>query len=110
MKKKDVRPKDIKKLYVAGAFGNYLNLENSKLIGMLPDIPIELITFVGNAAGAGARMALISKKLRQTATSVSRKVDYVELALDPDFQMEFTSAMFFPHRDLERFPSVKDLF
>jgi len=37
-------------------------------------------------------------------------VDYVELALDPDFQMEFTSAMFFPHKDLDRFPSIKNLF
>jgi len=110
MKKRNVRLRDLRKLYVAGAFGNYLNLENSKLIGMLPDIPTELITFVGNAAGAGARMALISKKLRQTAASVSRKVDYVELALDPDFQMEFTSAMFFPHKDLDRFPSIKNLF
>jgi len=110
LKRKSVEPRDIKKLYVAGAFGNYLNLENSKLIGMLPDIPPELITFVGNAAGAGARMALISKKLRQTAAVISRRVDYVELALEPDFQTEFTSAMFFPHRDLKRFPSLKNLF
>ena len=110
MRKKGVNPKDIKKLFVAGAFGNYLNVENSKLIGMLPDIPTERITFVGNAAGSGARMALISKELRHIAASVSRKVDYVELALEPDFQTQFTSAMFFPHRDLERFPSVKDLF
>ncbi len=110
MKKKDVKPENIKRLYVAGAFGNYLNLENSKLIGMLPDIPTELITFVGNAAGAGARMALISGKLRQKAASVSRKVEYVELASEPDFQSEFTSAMFFPHRDLKRFPSVRNLF
>jgi uncharacterized 2Fe-2S/4Fe-4S cluster protein (DUF4445 family) len=109
MSKKGVKPRDIKKLYVAGAFGNYLNIENSKLIGMLPDIPSESITFVGNAAGAGARMALISKKLRQTSALVSKKVTYVELALQPNFQSEFTSAMFFPHRDLQRFPSVRKL-
>jgi uncharacterized 2Fe-2S/4Fe-4S cluster protein (DUF4445 family) len=108
MKRKHAAPEDIKKLYVAGAFGTYLNLENSKLIGMLPDIPTKSIIFVGNAAGAGARMALISKKLRHTATSISRKVDYVELALEQDFQSEFGSAMFFPHRDLGRFPSLKN--
>lgn len=110
MKKKDAEPRDIKKFYVAGAFGNYINLENAKLIGMLPDIPTEFITFVGNAAGAGARMALISKTQRRVAVSISRKVDYVELALDPDFQMEFALATCFPHKDLDRFPSFKNLF
>jgi uncharacterized 2Fe-2S/4Fe-4S cluster protein (DUF4445 family) len=108
MKRKHAGPEDVKNLYVAGAFGNYLNLENSKLIGMLPDIPTKSMSFVGNAAGAGARMALISKKLRQTAAFISRKVDYVELALEEDFQREFGSAMFFPHRDLARFPSLKN--
>jgi len=110
MKRKNIKPADIKKFYVAGAFGNYINLENAKLIGMLPDIPTKFITFVGNAAGAGARMALISKTQRQIAASISRKVDYVELALDPDFQREFALATCLPHRNLDRFPSVKNLF
>jgi len=110
MKRKNIKPAGIKKFYVAGAFGNYINLENAKLIGMLPDIPTKFITFVGNAAGAGARMALISKTQRQIAASISRKVDYVELALDPDFQREFALATCLPHRNLDRFPSVKNLF
>jgi len=109
MKRKSIKPSDIKKLYMAGAFGNYLNPLNAKLIGMLPDIPTELINFVGNAAGTGARMALISKKLRDVAASISRKTDYVELASEPDFQTEFASAMYFPHRDLSRFQSFKAL-
>jgi len=110
MKKRRIKPCDVKKLYIAGAFGNYINLTNAKMIGLLPDIPAERVTLVGNAAGAGARMALISRKMRQVATKVSRKVDYVELALEPDFQSEFTAAMFFPHRDLDRFPSLKNVF
>jgi uncharacterized 2Fe-2S/4Fe-4S cluster protein (DUF4445 family) len=110
MKRKKVSLRDLKKLHVAGAFGNYLDLENSKMIGLLPDVPTELISLVGNAAGAGARMALISKKLRETAAVISRRVDYVELASEPDFQEEFTSAMFFPHKDLNRFNSIKKLF
>lgn len=76
---------------------------------MLPDVPTELINFVGNAAGAGARMALISKKLRDVAASISRKTNYVEAASEPDFQTEFVSAMYFPHRDLSRFQSIKNL-
>jgi len=110
MKRRGIKPSDIKKLYIAGAFGNYINPINAKLIGMLPDIPTELIIFVGNAAGTGARMALISKKLRDVAASISRRTDYVELASEQDFQTEFASAMYFPHRDLSRFQSIKNLF
>lgn len=108
MKRKNIEPRDIKKCYIAGAFGNYLNPENAKLIGMFPDILKESITFVGNAAGAGARMTLISKEYRRTASLIPRKVQYLELASDPDFQREFASAMYFPHKDLDRFPSVKE--
>lgn len=110
MKKKGIKPSDIKKLHIAGAFGNYVNPTNAKLIGMLPDIPAELIDFVGNAAGTGARMALICKKLRDVAAYISRKTHYVELASEPDFQTEFASAMCFPHKDLDRFQSVRNLF
>lgn len=109
MKRMKVRPEDVEKCYVAGAFGNYLNLTNAKLIGMLPDLSPDKIEFVGNAAGAGARMALVSKSVREEAAEVARKVEYVELALDPDFQLEFASAMYLPHRDVNRFPSLKDL-
>jgi len=109
MKRKAVKPSDIKNLYIAGAFGNYVNPANAKTIGLFPDIPTESIKFVGNAAGAGARMALISKKLRSDATSISRKTSYVELASEPDFQAEFLSAMSFPHRDTSRFESLRDL-
>jgi uncharacterized 2Fe-2S/4Fe-4S cluster protein (DUF4445 family) len=108
MKRKNVELGDIKKFYVAGAFGNYINLENAKYIGMLPDIPTESITFVGNSAGTGARIALISKLQRQIADSLNQKVDYLELGLDPSFQKEFVSATCFPHEDLNRFPSLKN--
>jgi uncharacterized 2Fe-2S/4Fe-4S cluster protein (DUF4445 family) len=109
MKRKAVKPNDIKNLYIAGAFGNYINPVNAKIIGLFPDIPTESIKFVGNAAGAGARMALISKKLRDDAASISRKTNYVELASEPDFQAEFLSAMSFPHSDMSRFESIRDL-
>jgi len=75
----------------------------------VPDIPTKRIKFVGNAAGAGSRMVLISRELRRTAAAISRKSGYVELATEPDFQSEFAMAMFFPHRDLGRFPSFNKL-
>jgi len=109
MKRMKIRPEDIKRCYIAGAFGNYINPTNAKLIGMLPDISLDKVEFVGNAAGAGARMALISKDVRKEAAEIARKVEYIELALDPDFQLEFASAMYLPHRDVNRFSSLKDL-
>jgi len=99
MKKRQVQPEDIGNMFVAGAFGNYININNAKLIGMLPDIPTRKMKFVGNAAGSGARMALISTKDRHVARLVARKVRYVELGLDKDFEKEFTSAMFFKSAD-----------
>jgi len=53
-------------------------------------------------------MALTSREARETAEILSRKVRYLELAIDPDFSQEFTRALFIPHRDLDRFPSVKE--
>jgi uncharacterized 2Fe-2S/4Fe-4S cluster protein (DUF4445 family) len=110
MKKKNAELGDIKKFFVGGAFGNYINLENAKYIGMLPDVSTESITFVGNSAGTGARIALISKSQRRIVASLNQKVDYLELGLDPDFQKEFVSATCFPHKDLSRFPSLKNAF
>lgn len=110
MKRKKIRAEEIERFYVAGTFGNYLNLHNAQLIGMVPEVPKESITFVGNAAGAGARMTLISRKHQRIASLIPKKVQYVELALDPNFQTEFVSAMHFPHKDLDRFPLFKKSF
>ena len=107
MKRKGVKPKNISNVFVAGAFGNYINLDNARLIGMFPDVPTRNIRFVGNAAGAGARMALISKKHRRTADLICQKIWYVELASDSEFQTEFASAMFLPNKDPKRFTSLE---
>ncbi|RLG91367.1 MAG: ferredoxin [Candidatus Hecatellales archaeon] len=109
MKRENVRVKDIEKVFVAGNFGNYINLENAKILGLIPDIPNEKVTFVGNAAISGAKMALVSRRVRRVAEALSKKVRYLELTVDPDFNKEFIDAMFIPHKDLDRFPSVKQL-
>jgi uncharacterized 2Fe-2S/4Fe-4S cluster protein (DUF4445 family) len=96
----------LKRVYAAGAFGTYVDATSAIAIGMYPDIPPERIKFVGNAAGSGARMALKSTKARDLADRLSRRVEYVELAVEKDFQTEFAKAMFLPHRETDRFPSV----
>ncbi len=110
MKKLGITSEDIKRVFIAGAFGNYIDPENALIIGMYPDVPLERIRFVGNAAGSGARLALVSKKTRQTAEIISKRVKYFEQAADPSFQDEFLKAVYLPHKELERFPHVKNYF
>jgi len=89
---------DITEMLLAGAFGNFIRRSMAKRIGLLPDIPTDRITFIGNAAGAGARMALISKECREEAAWISRNTEYIELGGRPDFQQEFMAAMLFPEK------------
>lgn len=107
MQKKKVTERDIDRAYIAGAFGNYLNPENAKIIGLIPDIPTERISFVGNTALAGAKMALTSKKVRELADKLSREIKYVELMAEEGFKREFIASIMLPHRDLNKYPSAQ---
>ncbi len=91
-----VTDEDIEDILLAGAFGNYIRREQAKWIGLLPDIPSEKIKFIGNAAGAGAKMVLLAKELRKEACDISINTEYIELAARNDFQKVFTDSMFFP--------------
>lgn len=97
---------DIEEIMVAGAFGNYLNIENAVLIGLLPDVPATKMRFVGNTCIAGAKLACLSKETYREGREVARSMTYCELSTDPHFMDEFVSACFFPHTDIERFPTV----
>jgi len=109
MRKLKITAVDISKIFFAGAFGTYVDPQSARVIGMYPDIPLSRVQFVGNAAGSGARMALMSVDIRRKAREISEKVHYVELGADPDFQNEFLNATFLPHKNLELFPSVRRL-
>ena len=110
MKRRGIGVKELDSLLLAGAFGNYINKASAKIIGLYPDIPLDKVRMVGNAAGAGARAALISKKARVKADFIAKHVSYVELTMVPEFKEEFMAAMHFPHSDAERFPSLKGYF
>jgi uncharacterized 2Fe-2S/4Fe-4S cluster protein (DUF4445 family) len=109
MKNLHVEPSEIKKVFLAGAFGTYVDPQSAVIVGMYPDVPLERVRFVGNSAGSGARMALLSREARENSDRIAQRVDYVELAADPSFQREFTEAMQLPHKDLARFPTVAQL-
>ncbi len=86
---------DIQSFIVAGAFGTYLDLESAVTIGMFPRLPAERYAQVGNAAGSGARQLLVSRRQRQLADEISRRVEYVELANDPNFMKIYVNALAF---------------
>ena len=97
---------DVAEVMVAGAFGNFLNLANAVFIGLLPDIPRSRLSFVGNASLAGAKLAAICHDCYDEIFSIVERTTYFELSTDPNFMDQFVSACFFPHTDVERFPSV----
>ncbi len=98
---------DLEEVVLAGAFGNYIPKEAAKVIGLIFDLPAEKIKSIGNAAGVGAKLCLLSKKERERAKELSENIEYVELSSRKDFQQEFMDAMFFPHSNLKLFPSVR---
>lgn len=107
MKRTKVTTKDIEKIQLSGAFGNFIDPQNAMTIGLLPEFNPTKIRSMGHGAGIGAKLALISKTIRRETTNIAKNVDYVELSADPDFQKEFTNALHFPHRDRSRFPEVE---
>ncbi len=96
-------------VYIAGGFGNYLDLERSIMIGLLPDMAVEKFRFIGNGSIAGARMALVSLDGYITAKRIARRMTYFDLSTDTKFMSEFSSSLFLPHTDLEKFPSVREI-
>jgi uncharacterized 2Fe-2S/4Fe-4S cluster protein (DUF4445 family) len=101
-----LRASGIEQVLVAGAFGNYLDAESAVTIGLLPDVPLERIRFVGNTAVAGARLALLDRGARRRMEELSGRMTNFELSLAPGYMERYVSGLFLPHTDLGRFPSV----
>lgn len=85
------------KIILAGGFGSYIDKEKAMLIGLIPDCELENVYAVGNAAGDGARIALLNVEKRKEIESVTRRVERFELPTDPEFQNQFMLATSFPH-------------
>ncbi|MFH1678042.1 MAG: ASKHA domain-containing protein [Candidatus Omnitrophota bacterium] len=98
---------DIGKIFVAGGFGTYIDIENAITIGILPDIDRKKFIFVGNSSLAGAREALLSYDAMKKIEDIAKKITYFELSVESAYMDEYMSAMFFPHTEKTRFPSVK---
>ena len=92
--------------FVAGGFGNYLNIPKAVAIGLLPDMPVEQIQFIGNSSLTGARMCLQSEKAREKCINIARSMTNIELSVYQPFTDEYIAALFLPHTNRKLFPSV----
>jgi uncharacterized 2Fe-2S/4Fe-4S cluster protein (DUF4445 family) len=99
----------IEKVYVAGGFGRFLDLERSITIGLLPDLPLGSFTYLGNSSLAGAHAMLTSRAAREKVSELADRITYLELNVSPAYMDEYTAALFLPHTDTGRFPSVQSL-
>lgn len=96
----------VDEVILAGAFGSYIDKESAMAIGMFPDCDLACVHAVGNAAGDGARIALLNVGKRHEAAKVARRVEFVETAIEPDFQKKFMDAIAIPHAKA-KFPHLQ---
>ncbi|MFA5065162.1 MAG: ASKHA domain-containing protein [Dehalococcoidia bacterium] len=89
----DMVARDVRRVIIAGTFGNYIDIKSAIRVGMLPDLPLRRFSQVGNAAGAGACMVLVSTAARKKAEAMASRVKYLELADRPDFMELFVRAL-----------------
>lgn len=100
--------KEVERIILAGAFGSYISPLHTMVLGMIPDCELDNVYAVGNAAGDGARIALLNRARRIEAGERAREVMYVETAVEPEFQEEFVAAMHLPHM-AEPYPHLADI-
>jgi len=93
---------DLDEVLLGGSFGSYLNPESAKIIGLVPPVEVDRILSVGNTAGEGAKMSLLSFRERQVAFELPEKIEYVELSGRSDFNDSFVSVLAFPELESVR--------
>ncbi|MCL5124168.1 MAG: ASKHA domain-containing protein [Deltaproteobacteria bacterium] len=98
---------ELDRVIIAGAFGSFINLDHAVTIGLLPDIPRDKFSFIGNSSLKGARLAVIDRRLMEKSGDIARSMMNVELSEDPAYMDNFMAALFLPHTRMQLFPSVR---
>jgi len=101
---------DVQQVLIGGAFGMYINIENAVIIGLLPDLPWDRFHFLGNTSVLGSYMALLSRQACEQMRDIAQGMTYIELSADNNFFEAFTAALFLPHTEINRFPSVAEVW
>jgi len=107
LRRLDLEISDIERLYIGGAFGSYIDVENAVTIGLIPDIAREKIVFAGNTSIVGASMAAFYEEAFDSIGAIRRNTTYYDLMGADDYIEEFQRALFIPHTDIEQFPTVQ---
>lgn len=97
---------DLHCIYISGGFGSHLDTREAITIGLLPDIPTDRFQFIGNGSVQGAKTMLLSSHALAEAEVIASNMTYIELSTDPRFMNDYTAALFLPHTNVEKFPSV----
>jgi uncharacterized 2Fe-2S/4Fe-4S cluster protein (DUF4445 family) len=95
----------VERIRLAGAFGTHIDPVHALVLGLVPDCDPARVTAAGNAAGTGARIALLNRKARAEIEEVVRRVEKIETAVEPRFQEHFVNAMAIPH-DVDAYPRL----
>jgi uncharacterized 2Fe-2S/4Fe-4S cluster protein (DUF4445 family) len=106
MERMGIEVPELDAILLAGAFGNYVRPRSARIIGLFPEMPLDRIIGIGNAAGSGAKMALLNEDAREKALELVKNIEYVELAALPQFEEKFYRALYFPNYDMSSFPEV----
>lgn len=98
LKRTDTRIEDLESMYIAGGFGSFLNIKNTKYVGMIPNIELKKVKFIGNSSLAGAKIFLLSSKIRKLADEIIHNVRYINMGGDSEFYNIFINAIKFPKK------------
>jgi uncharacterized 2Fe-2S/4Fe-4S cluster protein (DUF4445 family) len=106
LSKLDLTFKDLEKVIIAGAFGDFIDLDKAITIGLLPEMPQERYVFIGNGSLLGAKLISLSNELLDDGERIARKMTNIELSEDHSFMDKYMAGMFLPHTDGALFPEV----
>jgi len=104
----EMTPDDLDEVMIAGAFGDYIDLDSAVTIGLLPELPESKFTFIGNGSLLGARLVSFSNELLDDAERIARMMTNFELSENPSFMDNYTAALFLPHTHADAFPEVSE--
>jgi uncharacterized 2Fe-2S/4Fe-4S cluster protein (DUF4445 family) len=98
---------DLDRIILAGGFGSYIDLEKAMVIGLLPEIDPDKVTFIGNASLLGARMSALTNRIRRDVVNVTRNMTNFELSETPSYMDNYVAALFLPHTNIDQFPRLQ---
>ena len=99
---------DVDRIYLAGGFGSYVDLEKAMVIGLLPEMDPDRIRFIGNGSLMGAKMSCLTNRIRKDVVGVTKRMTNFELSETPSFMGNYVAALFLPHTNMDQFPKLKE--